>query len=334
MLLDIIVTHYNEPWKTGKKFFDMLALQRGISFDDFRVLLVNDGQENAIPAENFTDYPYQVDILTINHGGVSVARNAGIDHAAAKWVNFCDFDDTYASVHALREVLNVLKTDAYDLLFADFISEDKMKSGETLLHRRGDNSVFIHAKYWRLEWLKETGIKFDPALKFNEDSAFCAIANNLMDFKRTGQITTDIPIYVWCFSENSATTTPGNRVKCLIGLYERNKVVCESFRQTGDYKRYCGMVSRTVHDAYWSFNLEKVPEEMNASIEDFRQWWKEHKQYFFDCDPELMKEVVEASRAEHEHGDREEEARFLHTNDLIVNKAVGLSQWLFNLEGR
>ena len=81
--LDIVVTHYNEPWETGRKFFEMLSMQRGINFDDLRVLLVNDGQDNALPAVLFSEYPYHVDILTVDHGGVSAARNAGIEKTDA-----------------------------------------------------------------------------------------------------------------------------------------------------------------------------------------------------------------------------------------------------------
>lgn len=332
MLLDIIVTHYKEPWETGQKFFDMLALQRGVDFNNFRILLINDGRENAITPSFFKSYPFAVEIITIEHGGVSAARNAGIENAKAKWVNFCDFDDMYASVFSLREVMNVLESDGYDMLYSDFVSEDRMKDGSTILHRRGENVVFIHAKYWRRRWLIDSGIRFNTELSFNEDSAFCAVANNKLDYRRTGHIDSDIPIYVWCFSEGSATTTPGNRVKCLVGLYERNKVVCESFKEQGDYKRYCAMVSRTVHDAYWSFNLVNVPAEMMPCIEDFKAFWKTHKQYYFDTDPAMMQEVADASRNEHETGDMEEEARWLHANELKTNTNIGLSQWLFQLE--
>lgn len=330
-LLDIVVTHYKEQWETGKKFFEMLALQRAVNFDDFRVILVNDGEEGALPPVLLSEYPYHVDVITVPHGGVSAARNAGIEKADAKWVNFCDFDDTYASVYSLKQVMDVLPSDNYDLLYADFIAEDITTDGRYILNTRGQNVVFIHGKYWRREWLMQSGLRFNPALHFNEDSAFCAIANNMMDYKRTGHIDSTIPIYVWCFSNNSATTTPGNRIKCIIGLYERNKLVCESFKEKGDYKRYCGMVSRVVHDAYWGFNLENVPEELTPYIDDFKRFWKEHKQNYFDTDPELLQEVAEISRKEHEAGDNEELARF-RKNEIKTNSAIGLSQWLFNLE--
>ena len=51
--LDIIVPHFQEPWAVGKKFFDMLALQRGVSFQDFRVILCQDGTDGVLPADVF-----------------------------------------------------------------------------------------------------------------------------------------------------------------------------------------------------------------------------------------------------------------------------------------
>ena len=80
--LDIIVPHYREPWETGKKFFDMLGLQRGIRFDDIRVLLVQDGPEGALPGDIFDDYPYRVLTVMIPHGGeYPVSSTAALKNA-------------------------------------------------------------------------------------------------------------------------------------------------------------------------------------------------------------------------------------------------------------
>lgn len=331
-LLDLIVTHYKEPWWVGKKFFDMLALQRGVDFNDFRVLIVNDGYEFTLDPDLFKYYPFKVDIHNMPHGGVSSARNAGIDNADAKWVCFCDFDDTFAHVLALRDVLNVLPTDAYDMLWSDFISEDKMQGGQTLYHRRGENVVFIHGKFWRLDWLRKTGLKFDTDLVFNEDSAFCGVANNMMDYKRTGHIETALPMYVWCFNENSATTTKENMPKAYIGLYQRNKIMCESYRKLKDYRSFCAMVARTVHDAYHILNLEHLPESLKPWLEDFRQFWIDNKQHFFACPREDMREVAEASRREHEAGAHEAEYRWGLRDELRVNKSISIKDWLHSLE--
>lgn len=327
-LLDIIVTHYREAWDEGRKFFDMLALQRGISFEDIRVILINDGEDGALGAELFAGYPYRVDIKTIEHGGVSAARNAGIDEADAKWISFSDFDDMYAGVYGLRDVLTVLDTDSYDILWAEFISEDRLKDGSTLLHRRGENTVFIHGKYWLREWLMRTGLRFEPGMEFNEDSAFCTVAALLADYRRIGKIETAAPIYVWAFREGSATTTQGNRWKAYKGSYHRNKMVCEAFRKHAGAQRFYAMVGRTAFDAYHMLNLKDLPEELAPMLNDFRQWWKTHKYAFMAMTPETQREVWEASKAEHDLGDEEEDARWGTVGNLRINRDVSFEEWI------
>ena len=116
MLLDIIITHYNESFEMGKKLLDSIQLQRGISREDFRVVIVNDGIENKISDYCLNDYTFHLENVAIPHAGVSAARNYGIDNSTAKWVMFCDFDDMFASIYALRNIITLLDTEDYDIL--------------------------------------------------------------------------------------------------------------------------------------------------------------------------------------------------------------------------
>ena len=149
MKLDIIMPHYKEKWEIGRKFFQMLDLQRGIDFSDFRVIIVNDGEERHLPDELFANRAYAVVQHDIPHGGVSAARNAGLKASDAEWVMFCDFDDMFTNVYALRDILNVVPTNDFDMLWAEIISEDVLKTGEMVLHPRHENVVFIHGKLYR-----------------------------------------------------------------------------------------------------------------------------------------------------------------------------------------
>lgn len=331
-ILDIIVPHYQEPWEVGSKFFQMLDLQRGINFDDIHVIVVQDGEEGTLPDEHFQNRPYTVDYLTIPHGGVSVARNAGLDFARSEWVMFCDFDDTFANVYALRDILNVLPAPGYDMLYMDFVAEDRMKDGSMHYNPRTQNVVFIHGKLWRRQWLISHHLNFDESLTFNEDSAFCTIANTMMDFSHTGKITTSAPAYVWCFSENSTTTTPGNRGKLLVGLYDRNKKVCEIFRQRMPFRQYVAMIARTVWDTYHALNVEDLTPELEAMLEDFKGWYKGHKALYLMADEESMRETGEISRAEHTRGDQEEEERWGIEHVSKFRENVSLEEWLKGVE--
>ena len=123
MLLEIIVPHYNEPWSVVRPFFEMLRCQRCADFDSFTVHIVHDGTE-AFPESNFSEMPFKVRQSVIQHGGVSAARNYGLEHSEAEWICFCDCDDTFVSIYALHEVMNVLPAEGYDLLWCRMIAED------------------------------------------------------------------------------------------------------------------------------------------------------------------------------------------------------------------
>ena len=329
--LDIIVTHYDEDWTEGRKFFDMLALQRGVDFDEIRVILVHDGSER-FPKEFFFFYPYRVEQLTKEHGGVSAARNQGMMAADAPWICFCDFDDTMASVYSLRHVLTLLPTDDYDILWGDFYSEDVMKNGELRLNRRTENSVFIHSKFFRRAFLERNGLTFPEDLEFNEDSAFVTIALAVCDYRRVGRIKTETPLYVWTFRPGSLTATEGNRWKAYIGLYQRNRKVCEAFRAHVSRDRYLTMICRACYDAYHMLNLREIPDELRPILGDFRGFWKEHRGEFIQCASKDRMAAWEASRREHEQGDREEEQRWGTGGDLAFNQAVSFRAWINGIE--
>ena len=332
MLLDIIVTHYKEPWEVGSKFFSMLDLQRGIDFSQIRVLLINDGTENELPKELLEHRPYEVKQYSIPHAGVSAARNESIRRSEAEWICFCDFDDMFVSVFSLKNVLDLLPAPGYDMLWADFVSEDRMKDGTKKYHLRGENVVFIHAKFYRRQFLLDHDLWFEEGLTFNEDSCFNAVLNTVVDYKRTGKIETKAPIYVWCFTENSATTTPGNRWKALLGLYERNKKVCEAFKKRLPDDRYCAMVARTVTDAYYTLNMTKLPQELEPMMEDFKRFWQEHKADWDKVPLKTLREVKRISREEHVRGNEEEEERWGTTRQEEIDESISVTKWLETIE--
>lgn len=331
-MLDIIVPHYKEPWEIGSKFFTMLDLQRGINFDDISVIVVQDGEEGKLPDEHFRSRPYTVDYLVIHHGGVSAARNAGLDFARSEWVMFCDFDDTFANIYALRDILNVLPAPGYDMLYVDFVSEDRMKDGSMRYYPRSQNVVFIHGKIWRRQWLISHNVKFETDLTFNEDSAFCTTANALMDFTHTGRIETSAPAYVWCWHENSTTTTPGRRGEALRGLYDRNKKICEIFRQKMPFRQYTAMIARMVWDTYHSLNVEELTPELTDILEDFKGWFQKHKALYLMADEESIRETGEISRREHTRGDQEEEERWGIEHVSKFRDDISLEEWLKGVE--
>ena len=252
-MLDIIVTHYNEPWRIGRKFFDMLGCQRGVDFDQFHVYLVHDGTE-AFPERFFQRYPYKVDQYTIPHGGVSKARNYGLDHATDTWVQFCDFDDMYTNCYALQGIMKILDRDI-DYMWTPFIMET-MHNGKLFTKIQEENVVFVHGKYFRRQWLIDNDLRFPEGIHYSEDSAFCAIVNELAKRERRGMIKTGFPAYSWIVRPDSVSMDPKNIERNLLGFIERNFYVVEEFKRRGIPNTL--MIGRMFTDAYHAFHRADV----------------------------------------------------------------------------
>lgn len=198
---------------------------------------------------------------------------------------------------------------------------------------RGENLVFIHGKFYRRSFLNENGLRFDTALSFNEDSAFNAIANTIIDYRRIGHIKTNAPIYVWTFRDNSATTTPANRPKALIGLYERNKRVCDAFRQRMPYDRYCAMIARTIFDSYYALNVKELTEDLREMKKDFAMFYRAHKEQYLAVDKSYLRQIKEISRKEYAQGIIEaEDRRQIDQQREVVDENISVTRWLEMIE--
>ena len=330
-MIDIIMPHYREPWEVGRKFFQMLDLQRGINFEGIRVILVHDGTE-PFPDEFFADRPYRVDQITIDHAGVSAARNEGLRNATAEWVMFCDFDDMFAHAYAMQDILNVLPAPGYDLLWMNFFTEDRAKDGSMRYNVHGMNWVHIHGKLYRRQHLLESNLWFDEDIDFNEDSLFNAMLDTFTAPKRTGQIKTQFPAYIWCFNPDSITTTLGSRERSIIGQYKRNKKVTEVFRARMPFERYLMMIARTVSDAYYALNADDLSPALMEMQDDFKAWFAKHKVLYDMVEDFERYTTMNVSRNERMTADREERERFGAESVNAFRNDRSLEEWLDELE--
>ena len=302
-LLDIVVAHYNEPFEVGRPFFDMLDLQRNIDYKQIHVILVHDGTE-AFPEEYFANRQYTVEQICIPHGGISAARNAGMRAATAEWISFSDFDDHYFNTVALYSVISALeKAKDFDMLGAEFIEEDRLRDSGLEYHTiKKDDLIFIHAKYYRLDVLRQHNIWFDESMDYNEDGYFNALAYTYCYPNRRGGITTNYPVYVWCFRENSATSAPGTRWKASLGLYWRNRKITDDYEKRMPYNQYCQIATRTIVDAYYIFHYIYAEESpgYQGLVDDFWEFYKKHRPLIDKVDHGMLQEIRRVTREEHE----------------------------------
>lgn len=276
MLLDIIVPHYDEPWEIGKPLFDMLAMQRGVDFEDLRVILVNDGdQEDVYPIVARQKYPYTVDGIVMPHGGVSAARNRGIDHSDARWVMFCDFDDTFTSVYSLRTIFDALDTEDHDLLWVPFYVElDRTQKRQV---RKAFNLIFTHGKIYRRSFLNLHQLRFEESLYFSEDAAFNRVIDMEIDPKRIGEIRSEIVPYVWAYRQGSVTTDPTRIFSNGVGLFRRQVYVANEHLKRGQQEAHDELVIRAMCDAYVVLNRTDLDCDREEFTQEVWAFWEKNR---------------------------------------------------------
>lgn len=319
--LDLIVTHYKEPFALGKKFFDMLALQRDIRFDDVSVILVNDGEENELPSECFEGYPYEIHQMSIPHGGVSRARNAGLDASTADYIMFCDFDDCFQSLFGLYLIFCGMAENKYDLLRACFTEETLDNDGVMHLVAHDDDTVFVHGKVIRRKFLLDNNIRFHPNLTIHEDGYFNVLLYSLA--KKTEQ-KINTSIYLWAWNGNSVVRK--DRADDYVldtynHLMKQRIALTDEFIKRGMAEETIVTVIKTVVDSYYDFQQHawRLPKN-KAKKERAERWFcaylKRFAQFYAKADIKQIGQLAALSRG-----------RVLLKKTMVMETET-LSQWM------
>lgn len=107
-LISIIVPAYNAE-KIISRCMDSLLKQ---SYSSFEIILINDGSTDRTGeiADTYSAQDGRVKVVHKTNGGVSSARNKGLEIANGKWITFVDVDD-WVDIHFLESLLSNEKVD-------------------------------------------------------------------------------------------------------------------------------------------------------------------------------------------------------------------------------
>lgn len=123
------------------------------SFDNFEVLLINDGStdESWKICEKFKKADKRIRIFSQKNSGVSAARNLGLKNAIGEYITFLDSDD-YWGVDFLKNLMDVLSSKVFDWIISGItITHKDFKSKKTY------NELYIpvEGEYTRKEILEK-----------------------------------------------------------------------------------------------------------------------------------------------------------------------------------
>lgn len=122
--ISIIIPVYNTAFFLPK-CIDSISNQ---TYQDFEILLINDGStdESGYICDYYAELDSRIKVFHLEHKGVSVSRNKGLDEMRGDFLCFLDSDD-YLVTNALEILVNEIEESQADVVFFNIMNvmEDK-----------------------------------------------------------------------------------------------------------------------------------------------------------------------------------------------------------------
>lgn len=214
-MISVIVPAYNAE-KTIEKCLGSIASQ---SYKNLEIIVVNDGSKDSTEkiVHDLALKDTRIKLISVPNGGVSYARNNGLEHVTGDYVTFVDADDTIEP-DMYEHLIGLFDKHDVDIAHCSYNTitlEGKVvpvgNMGKEILQTT-DEAVdsLISGRYfggglWNKLYKSELlrGLKFHEEIKINED----VLMNFEVFQKAKASVYSDKPLYNYVQYETSATHT-------------------------------------------------------------------------------------------------------------------------------
>ena len=311
--VSVIMAVYNvEPFL--REAIDSVIAQ-DIGFENIQLILVDDGSPDgsgAICDEYAAKYPNNIVVIHKENGGVSSARNTGLDIAEGEYLNFMDADDLLSPnvCSAVTEFFSAHYSDidvvAFPMYFFDgqtgpHILNNKFRKGSRVIDLRKEYDLIqlsTASSFLKQEALLSLNLHYDTRLCFTEDAKL--LVPLLCEKMRLGVVSTcRYEVRRRTISQSATQQSASRREWWLDTIkYFQKETIEFCMSRYGFLPRYVQYL--LAYDLQWRFQQPSIPkgllsdEEINefrctlalvlAHIDDNiilqqKNIWREHKNY-------------------------------------------------------
>jgi O-antigen biosynthesis protein len=195
-LISVIIPCYNQ----GRFIDEAVNSVLNQTFQDFEIIIVNDGSDDEYTSEKLTNYiKSKTRVIHTDNKGLSAARNSGFNEARGEFVQYLDADDTILP-SKFEEQLEIFNHDpSVDICFSDYRIYDIDK--KTFLNHSscdfpGDDRIWDFLFTWERGWnipihcalfkrkVWDDNMPFNEKLKAKEDwLMWCELAVRNKNFR-------------------------------------------------------------------------------------------------------------------------------------------------------
>lgn len=181
--LSIIIPAYNSSFTLRRCLTSVLPQLD----DNMEVLIIDDGSTDSTPSicDEYSSIDRRVRTFHKINGGVSSARNIGIENALGQWLIFVDSDDVLPNnaLHLLNEEILKQNANSPDLIVSNVMFIDKGEKSNILYESELNSLDMLYGsgcwgsvcnKVFSTYIVHQQTIRFDESLHFCEDCLFIA----------------------------------------------------------------------------------------------------------------------------------------------------------------
>ena len=258
------------------------------TFTDFELLLIDDGSPDNSGAicDEYAAKDSRIKVFHKENGGVSSARNLGLDNATGEWITFVDSDD-WIETDYLQLCLNLSETNNLDFLKFD-LGGNYLKEQDSNQNINKDNLIEVLTinnfitksfNYSVTSFIKKSTIgktRFNELMKYAEDQLF--IFQVLSNCNTCGYL--HKRIYKYMINPNSAThsidgTSMLSSSKILLDFSDSNELF-----QKAIYETISSLIARSCFDD--KVSLQDITQILHYE-KNFRPFSKEKLPRLFFC---------------------------------------------------
>lgn len=189
-MLSIILPVYNTQNYLSRCIKSIISQ----NYKDWELIIVNDGSTDKSPiiCEEFASNDKRIKVINKSNGGVSSARNIGLDNSKGEWVYFCDSDDKLSGENSLKDLVsltsgsqlaveglmdadeqgNIIGSEEETSTFKGWLTKKEYVSRFFDKKRSLDYQGFLPTKLFQREIIEKSHLRFDTNIKFAEDMLF------------------------------------------------------------------------------------------------------------------------------------------------------------------
>ena len=297
--LQILIPQYNEDDDKIKPLLDSIAIQQDINLkEDIEVFIGNDGSETKLTIDFLKQYPFRIQYHYFEHGRLAATRQKLFELVTAPYVMWCDADDKFISTIALSMIFSIMETKC-DAIICDFVEQHYLPGKPTIYLPHKNDSVFVHGKIYRTEFLRENHIEWHPELHEHQDSPFNVLARTCA--KTTKLL--NVPIYMWCNNPDSISRSNGqyHTIKTWPHMIDSYQALINDLKDRGIGTHACYYTKWCLYATYYEmahnvWQQEDVNGQKLATYKRIKEFYDKNELLIKRCDEETTKKINEQTK--------------------------------------